>query len=227
MASVQTSPGSVEGYARDIVEGLRLLGVRRFALVGHSLGGAVATAVAELVPDQVSALVLLAPAGFGRIRLAEAISVPGVRNVVGAALPFALSSRLAVTAAYVAVVTNEKSPTPDVVSRVTSRGGYLADGAREGTKAVVDAGRARDAFYRRRSRYTGPVHAVWGDRDRLVPVSHRHGLLNAFPHASIELWEGMGHHPVSERLGDLLSVIRSATSPARRRRPLRVQAQAA
>ena len=60
------SPGSVAGNASDIAEGLAKLGVGRSTLVGHSLGGAVATELAELIPDQVAALVLLAPAGFGR-----------------------------------------------------------------------------------------------------------------------------------------------------------------
>ena len=36
--------GSVSGYARDVAEGLGLLGIDRFTLVGHSLGGAVAAA---------------------------------------------------------------------------------------------------------------------------------------------------------------------------------------
>lgn len=50
------------------------------------LGGAVATALAELMPERVAGLVLLAPAGFGRIHLAEAVSLPGVRHVVQATL---------------------------------------------------------------------------------------------------------------------------------------------
>jgi pimeloyl-ACP methyl ester carboxylesterase len=71
--------GSLSAYAQDIAEGLQALGSPRFTLVGHSLGGAVAAALAELLPSSVDALVLLAPAGFGRIGLADAISLPGVR----------------------------------------------------------------------------------------------------------------------------------------------------
>jgi len=202
--------GSINGYARDIAEGLNKLGVERFTLVGHSLGGAVATAVAELLPDKVDALVLLAPAGFGRIHLAEAVSLPGVRSVVQAALPFALSSRLAVTAGYLTMVTNGRAPERDVVDRVTSRAGALTPGAREGTRAVVDAGRSHDAFHRRRVDYHGPVFALWGDQDRLVPASHRHGLRVAFPQARIDLWRNMGHHPLRERFDDLIGLIHQA-----------------
>jgi pimeloyl-ACP methyl ester carboxylesterase len=208
--------GSIAGYARDVAEGLALLGVERFTIIGHSLGGAIATALAEMMPDRVGALVLLAPAGFGRIRLAEAVSIPGIRNVVQAALPAALSSRLAVTAGYMTMVTNGMSPERGVVERVTGRGGSLVDGAREGTRAVVHAGRAGTAFHRRRVEYGGPVFAVWGDQDRLVPASHRHGVQAAFPHARVEVWPGVGHHVLRECFEDLISLIREAVSASRR-----------
>jgi pimeloyl-ACP methyl ester carboxylesterase len=73
---------SIAGYAQDVAAGLEMLGVERFTLVGHSLGGAVATAVAELIPDKVAALVLLAPVGFGRMHLAEAASLPVARQLL-------------------------------------------------------------------------------------------------------------------------------------------------
>ncbi len=210
------SRGSITGYAHDVAEGLALLGVERFVLVGHSLGGAVAAAVAELMPSQVSSLVLLAPAGFGRVHLAEAASIPGVRNVLQATLPLVFSSRFAVTAGFRTMVTNGNHPDRDVVERVISRGGQLVEGAREGTRAVVHAGRHQDAFHRRRVGYDGPVLAVWGDRDRLVPVSHRHGVKTAFPQALIQVWHGMGHHPLSERFDELLATVTNASTAVRR-----------
>jgi pimeloyl-ACP methyl ester carboxylesterase len=212
--------GSIEGYARDVAEGLASIGLKRFTLVGHSLGGAVATALAELMPDRVSGLVLLAPAGFGHIRLAEVLSLPGMRELVGVGLPFALRSRLAVTLAYLTMVTGGARPEPELVERVTSRGHVLVDGVREATRAIVDCGRAEDAFHRRRVRYEGPVCAIWGDRDRLVPVAHRLAVRTAFPNARIELWEGMGHHPVRERFDELTQlIVRSGRAESRRDAP--------
>lgn len=211
------SRGSVEGYARDVADGLEMLGVTRFTLVGHSLGGAVATALAELMPERVNALVLLAPAGFGRIGLAEAASIRGVRSVVQAALPLALSSRLIVTASYMTIVSNGGRPEHAVIERVTARGRALVAGAREGTRAIVDAGRSRKAFHRRRVNYGGPVYAAWGDRDRLVPVSHRDGVRVAFPQAEIELWAGIGHDVPRERLDQLLALLEVAVAAGRRR----------
>jgi pimeloyl-ACP methyl ester carboxylesterase len=209
--------GSLAGYARDIAEGLQMLGVERFNLVGHSLGGGVGAALAEMMPDRVGALVLLAPVGFGRIPIAEAVSLPGVRSLVQTALPLALSSRLAVTAAYTAMVTNGLLPEPEVVDRVTDRGGRLVAGAREGTRAVADAGRSPEAFHRRRIAYDGPVYAIWGNDDRLVPASHRKGVRAALPQAHVDVWGGMGHHPIRERFEELIATIDRAIEAAARR----------
>jgi pimeloyl-ACP methyl ester carboxylesterase len=218
--------GSIAGYARDVAEGLDALGIKRFTLVGHSLGGAVATALAEMRPAGVQALILLAPAGFGRIPLAEAISIPVLRNLAQAAMPVALSSRKMVTAGYKAMVADHHDPSRDTVQRILDRGPRLVNGAREGTRAVVEAGRALESSPRRRIAYAGPVFAVWGENDRLVPVSHRHALRYAFPDAQIAVWSEMGHHPQHERPDDLWKFVERAR-PARRLTPVRRARRAA
>jgi pimeloyl-ACP methyl ester carboxylesterase len=218
--------GSLASYARDIAAGLQMLGVERFNLVGHSLGGGVAAALAEMLPDHVGALVLLAPVGFGRIRLAEAVSLPGVRSLVRAALPLVLASRVAVTGAYVAMVTNGMLPERELIDRVTSRGGRLVAGAHEGTRAAADAGRSRDGFHRRGIAYDGPVFAIWGHEDRLVSASHRDGVRAALPQAHVDVWRGMGHHPIHERFEELIATIERAIDAATRRAQLRALAHA-
>src|SRR3954451_15156944 len=59
----------IQAYAEDVAAALARLRICDATLVGHSLGGAFAAHVAERT-DRVAALSLLAPAGFGRIRLA-------------------------------------------------------------------------------------------------------------------------------------------------------------
>jgi pimeloyl-ACP methyl ester carboxylesterase len=209
------SRGSIAGYARDVADGLDMLGVERMTVVGHSFGGAVGAGLAELLGDRVTALVLIAPAGFGRIHLAEVVSLPVIGQLVALALPVLLSSRLAVTAAYVTMVSNGAAPDPELVERVTSRGGSLVDGVREATRSMTEAGRALDAFQSRRVHYDGPVRAVWGDRDRLVPVSHRSGVRAAFPQAQIDVWKGMGHDPIRQRTDDLIDVVQETIAGGR------------
>jgi pimeloyl-ACP methyl ester carboxylesterase len=61
----------ISAYVEDVQAVLAALDVHDFTLVGHSLGGAVAAGLVERLGDDVAALVLIAPAGFGRIHLAE------------------------------------------------------------------------------------------------------------------------------------------------------------
>lgn len=132
--------GSLSAYARDVTEAVDGLGIERFSVIGHSLGGAVGAALSDLIPERIASLVLLAPAGFGRIHLAEAVSLPGVRSLVATTLPLALSSGLAVSAGYMAMVSNGKAPEPGLVERLTSRAGCLAPG---GAGSHPSGGRAR------------------------------------------------------------------------------------
>lgn len=205
-------------YAEDVIAALAVLAPRKFVLVGHSLGGGVATAVAELIPDRVAALVLLAPTGFGRIRLAEAISVPGVRDVTKGLLPLVLSSRVVVGAAYRTLIANGEKPAPGVLERITDRRGALVPGAVEATKAVVRGGLSPRAFHRRRLSFKGPVVLVWGDRDRLVPISHMAGVAAAFPHVDARVWKDMGHHPQHERPVELARLIEQTCAQVDSRR---------
>ncbi len=50
---------TIEGMARAVLEALDADGVAEFAAAGHSMGGLVATALTELVPDRVTRLVLV------------------------------------------------------------------------------------------------------------------------------------------------------------------------
>lgn len=201
----------IAAYAHDVAAALDGLAVgERFAVVGHSFGGAVAAALAELVPARISALVLLAPAGFGRIALAEVVSVPGVRRAVQLTLPLLLRHRLPMEIAYRGVITNNHAPAPEVLDRVTESAGALVPAARQATEAVVAAGRSPRAFHRRRLAYDGPVTALWGTNDRVVPPSHCRGVCTAFPQAETVTWDKMGHHPQRERFEHLLAFVAAA-----------------
>lgn len=57
----------IAAKAEAVAAAIRALGLERFELVGHSFGATVATRVAELMPERVASLLLLAPAGFGRL----------------------------------------------------------------------------------------------------------------------------------------------------------------
>lgn len=199
---------SLRAYAEDVTAVLDALVAGPFVLVGHSLGGGVATAAAEHMGERVAALVLLAPAGFGRIHTAEAVSLPLVRHVTERTLPAVLANRRAIAGAYRAFVTGgTTSAATDLLDRLHADARTLPAAAREATRAVVRAGLSERAFHRRGVDYDGPVVLLWGDRDLVVPRHHARGVARALPQVHVLVWQGMGHHPQRERPHDLTDLV--------------------
>jgi pimeloyl-ACP methyl ester carboxylesterase len=212
----------IGSYAADVVAGLQELGVGECTLVGHSLGGAVAAAVCSRT-EAVASLTLLAPAGFGRIRLSEAVTLPGVIQVAERALPLALLNPLVCTAAYSTFVAHGSLPSKDLVDRLRRRAWHSGPGVRAAVEAIAHAGRDPRGFSKRRIEFDGPVAALWGEHDGLVSRTHIAALRSALPQAHVEVWDGMGHHPQRERPHQLarfieLHAARVEQGRARRRR---------
>jgi pimeloyl-ACP methyl ester carboxylesterase len=212
----------ISAYAEDLADGIDSLGVDDFTLVGHSLGGGVATSLAELIPDQVAALVLLAPSCFGRITVSELSSAPVVSRILRHTMPLALVNPVTATGIYMAMVANGRMPDREMLGRLRSGARRTTAGVQMAVKATADAGRSEDAFFRREVDFHGPVRALWGSKDLVVPRSHADGVLTAFPQARVTVWDGMGHHPQRERAADLPRFVEYAAAeargPARRRR---------
>jgi len=214
----------ISAYAEDVADGLRTLGLARCVLVGHSLGGAVAAAVSERTTI-VESLALLAPAGFGHIRLAELIALPVVIDAAQLALPLALVSPLLITAGYTTFVAHGRLPSPDLTDRLRRRAWQSGPGVRAAVTAISAAGRSPNGFAQRRIAFRGPVAALFGDNDALVPVRHAEAVRTALPQAHIEVWEGMGHHPQRERPAQLDNYIETCAVNARRHEPSRRRAK--
>jgi pimeloyl-ACP methyl ester carboxylesterase len=209
----------ISAYAEAICEGVALLGLEACTLVGHSLGGAVAAGVAEKAPDTVRSLALLAPAGFGAIRLADLFALPGVRHAAELSLPLALVNPLTVTAAYTTFVAHGRLPSRDLMERVRRRAFRSGPGVSCAVRAIAAAGRSPRGYPRRALGFHGPVAALWGEHDALVPLEHAAALSRALPQAHVEVWAGMGHHPQRERPAELARFIEEhATSAGRGRR---------
>ena len=61
----EVGAGNAETLAGAVSDALAALGIERFHLVGHSMGGAIAMLLAGQMPGRVASLSLLAPAGLG------------------------------------------------------------------------------------------------------------------------------------------------------------------
>jgi pimeloyl-ACP methyl ester carboxylesterase len=206
----------LSAYAEDVADALDRLRVRNLTLVGHSLGGGVATALAERMHGSVRALVLSAPVGFGRLALAEIAALPLLRALAVRSLPLLVTRAPVLDVVYAGVVTSGLKPSDALRRRLAADAPTAAPGLQAAIEALACAGRSPRAFHRRPVRYDGPVTVLWGDRDAVVPPAHAHRVITGLPQSEVHIWPGMGHHPQREQPDRLAELVDAAHRQAAR-----------
>ncbi|HEU4405158.1 MAG TPA: alpha/beta fold hydrolase [Polyangiaceae bacterium] len=192
-------------YFADVVDGLAgALGLGRFALVGHSMGGQVALAHALARPGRAEALVLSAPAGL------EAFSAAEARLLAAAVPPEAVAATPAeVVYANLALNFVETPPEARFMGddRVRVIGGPdLDDYARAVSRSV--AAMLAEPVLGRLGEVRVPTLVVFGEGDALIPnrVLHRgstralaEAAVARLPRGRLVMLERAGHMPHFER----------------------------
>jgi pimeloyl-ACP methyl ester carboxylesterase len=204
-------------YAQDILCALDVLGLERFSLIGHSLGGAVAAKLSEQARERTLNLTLLAPAGFGTVPLAELLERSRLGRFARLGVPVALANPLSAAGIYMAVVSHGHLPDRQQLGRVMRRAFSTAPGALAANQAIVAAGLDPDGFAHRPVHYDRTVSVLWGASDLLIPVSHAARVCEALPQAKLTVWAGMGHHPQRERPSQLNDYLTGSTRTLPRR----------
>ena len=173
------------------------LGLRRPLVVGHSLGGAVALALALDHPELAGGLALLAPLTQPVEEISPVFRGLAIRNrawrhVVAwtLATPAAIARR---SAALELVF----GPEPAPVDFVEKGGGMLGLRPRAFLGASADLLAAAEDLPGMAERYpdlTLPVGVLYGSQDRILDHElHGRGLLSQLPAAELEIVEGAGH----------------------------------
>lgn len=197
--------GGAKPAARAILADLSARQLDKVHLVGHSMGGAIATLMALADPDRVASLTLLAPGGFG----------PEINAV--------LLRRYAATAsrkdirASLAAMSGPRSVPPnhvvDALCRMRKQPGQL--------QALIDmaAAMTRDDRqgvipHEQLNTLDMPVMVVWGAEDPLLPVEQAEALPSHF-HLHYVLDAG---HMLVEEAPDLIAEIVRRNTRRRGRR---------
>jgi pimeloyl-ACP methyl ester carboxylesterase len=184
-----------EVQARMLNSALGQLGVERPILVGHSWGGALALIYALSYADDVSGLVLLAPAAYesddGVSFLSRVPAWPVIGDILNTLFTPLLSARL---------VRNElaRAFAPDKIPKRYLRR-TLAEWTRPGKvkwysidDALLNASLSR--FSPRYADLRLPVAIVTGDSDLIVPADENaFRLAEALPHAKLHVLRKAGH----------------------------------
>jgi len=191
------SPAFFEQFAAGFLDAL---GIERATLVGNSLGGLVALRLALYEPARVAALVLVDSAGLGRAVNPAFISV-NVPGLAEAAMPFWRTSVGAYQRAWGRTALLFAHPPGSVPRewlteqcRLAQSPGYL-EAHMTALRALVSPLGQREVLVDRLPSLKIPTLVVWGERDRVFPVSHAKEAAVRLREGSLALIPNCGHMP--------------------------------
>jgi branched-chain amino acid transport system permease protein len=165
-------------YAADIEEFAVAMGLERFTLVGHSMGGGVAMQYALSHPERLKALVLVSPlAPFG-MRIDQP-TTDWINSVQGQEE----GQRMIVLGAFATPPSGEYLEQLVADAVAWDKPIYLGTMDDMARFNVSDQLPALEV----------PTLVTWGDKDTVIPFA---GIVDAFtkiPDCNLEIWHGVGH----------------------------------
>lgn len=172
-------------------------------VVGNSMGGMIAWNTALLHPEEVQKLVLLAPAGYDMVEIAEKnaewINQPQIQFLLAkGAAPFIAKSNVEMC------FYDDEHIDPMLIERkygmMNKKGNldYLKQLA--GYKDFMDTATIQEI--------QTPTLLIWGTEDEIIPYSHAARFARDLPNNTFLTYENCGHAPMLEELdmcaGDIM-----------------------
>jgi pyruvate dehydrogenase E2 component (dihydrolipoamide acetyltransferase) len=195
--------GTLGVLAGAVTGVLDALGAGRAHLVGHSLGGAVALAVAARDPGRIASLTLIAPSGFG----AE-INAGYLRGFADAQTRRELKPVVGQLFADESLVTRQL--VDDLLAYKRLDGVDEALHALLGTLLDGDNQCGDSAAALAAGGGAVPVTVVWGRADRIIPAAQAESVPGAVRHVI----DGSGHMPQMERPAEVQAAIEETIARA-------------
>jgi pyruvate dehydrogenase E2 component (dihydrolipoamide acetyltransferase) len=177
------------------------LGIQQAHLVAHSLGGAVAIALAEAAPGRVASLTLIGSAGLGP-------------DIDGAYIEgfLAAKRRKDLKPVIARLFSDERFVTEPLLEQlIRMKRIDGVDAALRGIAAAAFPG-GRQAIELRSalSDLPMPVRVVWGDADAIIPAAHAEGLGRG------TILPAAGHLAHVERPAEVAELVRELVAEAER-----------
>jgi len=184
--------------ARDVAETLRHRGIPHAAVLGHSLGGKVAMALALGHPDLVGRLVVadIAPVRYP----------PALRGYVAALRALKLNEGLTRREADAAL--EQAVPEANIRAFLVQSLNFTSDPPRwELGLAEIHAAMPEIEDFTLTGQYPGPTLVIAGGRSGYIEPEHRPLFQRLFPSARFATIDGAGHWLHSEKPNDFLSLL--------------------
>ena len=196
------SGAGLDDLAETLGGFLAAAGLEAAHLAGHSLGGAIALQLALAAPARAASLTLIAPAGLG-----PEINADYIEGFIAAERRKEMKGVLQMLFADPALVSR------DMINDVLKY--KRLDGVSAALRAIADAvfpgGRQAGALAPRLAELAVPAQVVWGEADRVVPVSHAEALPETL---RVHRFEAVGHMAHMEAAGEVNRLILEMAGPA-------------
>ena len=185
---------SMESYVAFLHAFLRQLGIRKFSLVGNSLGGRIAWNYAATYPDEVDKLVLIDASGYPKedatVPLAFKIgTTPGLKYLMQYVSPRPLYVK-----SIKEVYADDSKVTDELVDR------YYELSLRTGNREALVArmGQAFSADTTAISSLSMPTMIMWGEADVWIPLEDAERFHRDIRSSILRTYEQVGHVPMEE-----------------------------
>lgn len=187
--------------ARAVLADTAAMGFDRLHLVGHSMGGAIASLMALFAPERIASMTLLAPGGYGpgiNHDLLTRWAAASAREDIVALLPNFFGPDYEIHPKLVDFTTSARQR-PNLTDRLREIAQGLATDGVQGQLPVADI-MALDV----------PTTVVWGTHDKVLPVEQAHALqpLVDKGHLALHIVDRMGHSPAEEARGLVTDIIK-------------------
>ena len=163
------------------------LGLNKFSVIGHSMGGKMAWSLAASQPDRVQALVLMAPDGFPEAKDigSKPYEVPAVMGLIQHFLPKYFVKK-SIEPAFV----DTESLNDALVSR------YYDMLRAPGVRGAILA-RSNQTIYTdpvpRLQKIKAPTLLIWGEQDQMIPSSNAQSYAGVLLNSTTVLVPKLGH----------------------------------
>jgi len=191
---------TMDGYADYVDAVTEKLGVRRFTIIGNSMGGGVSWVYALKHPDKLDGLVLVDAAGWPQ---GDNPDGPVVFKVLANPVGRALLGKLDATQMVRGGLRAAFEPTPDMADDAMVRR-YVQMARAPGHRDVI-----LSLMTNRASRPTAtpeklagikvPTLIMHGDTDKLIPVEDGKRFAAAIPGSTLIIYPQTGHVPMEQR----------------------------
>lgn len=190
-------------FTRFVAAYLDALGIELITLLGNSLGGLIALRSALSEPARVSALGLIDSAGVGRevssALKSATLPVHGETAIALSKTPLGATQRAWLRVPLL-FARPERVPSEwfEEQYRLVQQLGF-SEAVVAALRAQVDLGGQREVLLDRLPDLKVPTLIIWGESDRVLPVSQAREAVTHLREGSLELIPDCGHLPHVER----------------------------